>query len=106
MQVRDAIRIVFPESVTLVREARGESRPGTEPRQQACLGCADSSLLRDTQVDRRQARNGEAGAATIEHAGLSLLVALIAVGLLALASSPSPAGRGSASRSPASCAVP
>jgi Flp pilus assembly pilin Flp len=36
----------------------------------------------------------EAGAATIEHAGLSLLVALLAVGLVAaLASAPSPAGR-------------
>ena len=46
------------------------------------------------QVDRPRARNAETGAATIEHAGLSLLVALIAIGLLAaLASSPSPAGR-------------
>ena len=31
------------------------------------------------QVDRPRARNAETGAATIEHAGLSLLVALIAI---------------------------
>ena len=46
------------------------------------------------QVDRPRARNAETGAATVEHAGLSLLVALLAIGLLAaLASSPHRAGR-------------
>jgi len=46
------------------------------------------------EVDRRRAREREEGAATIEHAGLSLLVALLAVGLVAaIASGPSPAGR-------------
>ena len=91
MQVRDAIRIVPRVGHPGARGARGLLT--RHCRDKRALGCR-LVLASAMQVDRRRARNGEAGAATIEHAGLSLLIALIAVGLLAaLASSPSPAGR-------------